>query len=426
MTEFFRRLGDAARGDEYSLDADSNSQVSEAVSAATHQYIDLEQNSDVISRIQERVLQNHERLLQKSREDRKARERLYRLVDTMLTESGESLAGVSRTELVRDIGQRLLGYGPLTEILSNDEITEIMVNGPDQIWIERAGKLKLTNYRFRSHDQLRDVVERIFAPLGRRIDLAHPWADGRLPDGSRAHALLRPVAVGGPYLTIRKFNHSTFHLSDLVEMQALSQEMVEFLCDAVKSARNLLVSGAAGTGKTTLLNALSREIPATERVITIEDAAELKLQHKHWLHLETRLPNAEGSGAVTIRDLVRNALRMRPDRLIIGEVRGREAFELLVALTTGHAGAMATIHASSPKHALRRMSHLVQMADSGLPHSVIVEQVRDVVDLGIHLSRTEEGVRRVTSIAAISEDTNSVSTLFSYEAEEGFMNHVDQ
>lgn len=364
--------------------------------------------------IQKRVLDSHRDLLERARSDRDAREKLYSLVGTLMAEccaGGEEAPGGGQA-LARRVAQDLLGYGPITELLGDDEVTEIMVNGPQEIWVERSGRLCRTDHTFRDADHLYDVLERIFAPSGRRIDLAHPWADGRLPDGSRAHAILPPLAVSGPYLTIRKFNHRIFDLEELVARDTLSDTEAEYLRDAVACGRNLLISGAAGTGKTTLMNALSTSIPEGERVVSIEDAAELELQHPHWLHLEARLPNPDGSGEITMRELLRNALRMRPDRILIGEVRGREAFELLSALTTGHAGALATVHAAGPEHAIKRLVHLVQMAETGIPHHVIQEQVCDVIDFVVHMIRGTGGERRLECVAHISDSEEPVCRVF--------------
>ncbi len=356
-----------------------------------------------VAEIRARILDSHRSLLERARGDERAREQFYRLVGTLLAESGVDVAGPGGRDLVKRTAQDLLGFGPITELLSDDAVTEVMVNGPDRIWVERSGVLQRTDLAFRDATGLVDLLERIFGDLGRRIDLAHPWADGRLPDGSRVHAILPPLAVDGPYLTIRKFRGEMFELDELVRLGTLDRETATTLRGAVEDRKNILISGAAGTGKTTLMNALSRGIPATERVVTIEDSTELQLQHPHWLRMETRLPNPDGGGEVTMRDLVRNALRMRPDRIIIGEVRDREAFELLVALTTGHSGAMATIHASSAGHALTRMIHLIQMADSGIPFEAVVEQVHDVVDAVVHLRRDTGGQRYVSEFRSLDD-----------------------
>lgn len=366
----------------------------------------------IMPEVQMRILEAHRDLLQASRRDQGARNKLHRLVEGILTERRYRVTGIDRQALVRRLVQDLLGYGPITELLGDNSITEIMVNGPREIWVEHGGRLELTDHRFRDTVHLRSVLERIFAPTGRRLDMAHPWADGRLPDGSRVHAILSPLAVNGPYLTIRKFNHRMFDMQEMVSRETLTPEMADFLRQEVVRGRNILIGGAAGTGKTTLLNALSAEIPQRERVVSIEDAAELKLQHPHWLRLESRLPNPDGSGEVTMRELLRNALRMRPDRIIIGEVRGREAFELLSALTTGHSGALATVHASGPEHALKRLAHLVQLAETGIPHDVVYEQIRDVVDIVVQMARTEGNMRRIVAMAALRPE--SLTPLYTY------------
>ncbi|MFP4200709.1 MAG: CpaF family protein [Clostridia bacterium] len=365
------------------------------------QYTPVEAKSDAVREIQERVLRSHRHLLERARSEERARRQFYRLVGTLMAESGRIGVEEIEREQTRRIAQTLLGFGPITDLLAVDEVSEIMVNGPEKIWVERSGELQLTDLTFQDEARLTDLLERIFGDLGRRIDFAHPWADGRLPDGSRVHAVLPPPAVDGPYLTVRKFNGAMFDLEELVDKGMLDADTGRSLMCSVRRRENLLISGAAGTGKTTLMNALSRGIPRWERIVTIEDSTELQLQHPHWLRLETRPANPDGGGEVTMRDLVRNSLRMRPDRIIIGEVRGKEAFELLVALTTGHSGAMATIHASGPRHALTRMIHLIQMADSGIPYEAVVEQLHDVFDRVIHLVRDSEGKRRIAEIESV-------------------------
>ncbi len=360
-----------------------------------------ERDAPMLREIQGRVLRAHRPLLERARAEEKARGQFYRLVGTLIAEYQRVGDAPTDRDGVRRIAQTLLGFGPITDLLADDRVNEIMVNGPGEIWVERDGTLRRTEARFTDRKELEDLLERIFGDAGRRIDLAHPWADGRLPDGSRVHGILPPLAVDGPYLTVRKFSSAMFDLEDLVERGTLDADTAVQLRDAVNHRENLLICGAAGTGKTTLMNALSRGIASGERIVTIEDSTELQLQHPHWLRLETRLPNPDGGGAVTMRELVRNALRMRPDRIIIGEVRGAEAFELLVALTTGHAGSLATIHAAGARHALTRMVHLVQMADSGIPYRAVVEQVRESFDRIVHLVRDADGKRRIVAVCAV-------------------------
>jgi pilus assembly protein CpaF len=294
-----------------------------------------------------------------------------------------------------------IGLGPLEELLSDPAVEDVMVNGPNEVYIERRGRIEATGVSFASEQALRDTIERILAPLGRRVDELSPTVDARLADGSRVNVVIPPLAIDGPALSIRRFTAVRPDPDQLVASGTLTADLRDLLAAAVGARRSVLVSGGTGAGKTTLLNALSAYINPVERVITIEDAAELRLRQPHVVRLESRPPSVEGRGEVTIRDLLRNALRMRPDRIVIGEVRGREALDLLTALNTGHDGALSTVHANSPVDALRRLETLALMAGVGLPHDAIREQVRRGIHLVVHLARSPEGERRVVEVGEV-------------------------
>ncbi len=307
----------------------------------------------------------------------------------------------SRDALVARIAERSFGLGPLEPLLADPEIDEVLVCGTAPAWVERRGRLEATEIRFASDGELRHAIERILAPLGRRVDEAEPLCDARLPDGSRVNVVIPPLALDGPVLTIRRFRRRGFTPDELVANGTLTAPLAELLARAVRRRCNLLVCGGTGSGKTTLLNALSSFIDPGERVVTIEDAAELRLRQPHVLRLEARPPNLEGRGEVTIRRLVKNALRMRPDRIVVGEVRGPEALDMLTALATGHDGSLCTVHAGSAAEALRRLETLALMADVGLPHAAIREQVADAIDLVVCHARAADGSRRVTGVAEV-------------------------
>ena len=302
---------------------------------------------------------------------------------------------------VQEMTAEIMGYGPIEPYLHDDSISEVMVNGPSQIYVERNGLLAPVPARFISADSLMRVIERIVAPLGRRIDEGVPMVDGRLPDGSRVNAIIPPLSLIGPILTIRRFAGQRYSMARLVAIEALTASMAEFLKVCVQYRKNIIVSGGTGTGKTTFLNALSEYISSTERIVTIEDAAELRLAQPHVLSLEARPPNVEGRGEVTIRDLVRNALRMRPDRIIVGECRGGEALDMLQAMNTGHDGSLTTGHANSPRDLLSRLEVMVLMTGMELPVRAIREQIASAIDIIVQLSRFSDGRRRVTAIVAI-------------------------
>ena len=293
------------------------------------------------------------------------------------------------------------GLGPLEPLLADPRVDEVMVNGPGSVWVERAGRIERAGVAFDSEEALAHAIERILAPLGRRVDDASPLCDARLPDGSRVNVVVPPLSLSGPCLTIRRFRREGFSLGELVDNGTLSAAGAEMLVRAVSSRASILVSGGTGSGKTTTLNALSGAIPQGERIVTIEDAAELRLRQAHVVRLESRPPSLEGRGEVTIRALVRNALRMRPDRIVVGEVRGGEALDLLQALNTGHEGSLSTVHANSPEDALRRLETLALMADVALPHAAVREQVASAVDLVVHQARGADGSRTVRSISEV-------------------------
>ncbi len=323
-------------------------------------------------------------------------------------------SGISRDDrerLVAEISDDILGHGPLERLLADDSVTEIMVNGPFDIWVERQGRLYQTTVRFNDDSHLRRIINKMVAQVGRRIDESSPMVDARLPDGSRVNAVIPPLSLSGPIVTIRKFANKRLDLQEMIRLQTLSDITVDFLQRCIAAQLNVLISGGTGSGKTTLLNALSAAIPDSERIVTIEDAAELQLKQAHVLRLEGRPKNIEGQGEVTIRDLVRNALRMRPDRIIVGEVRGAEALDMLQAMNTGHDGSITTVHANAPRDALARVETMVLMAGYDLPLRAIRQQIASALDLIVHLERLEDGSRRVTAVTEVQRMESEVITL---------------
>jgi pilus assembly protein CpaF len=333
-------------------------------------------------------------------------------------------SGVSRDDrdrLTAEIADDILGHGPLERLLADDSVTEIMVNGPFDVWVERQGRLYETTVRFKDESHLRRIINKMVAQVGRRIDESSPMVDARLPDGSRVNAVLPPLSLSGPLVTIRKFSQHRLDMAELVKLGTISTEVVEFLDRCVRAELNILISGGTGTGKTTFLNALSSSIPDSDRIVTIEDAAELRLNQRHVLRLEARPKNIEGEGEIAIRELVRNSLRMRPERIIVGEVRGAEALDMLQAMNTGHDGSLSTVHANAPRDALARIETMVLMAGYDLPVRAIRQQVASALDLLIHLERLEDGSRRVTSIVEVQRmesDTITLQELFRFKVEQ--------
>ena len=343
-----------------------------------------------------------------------ARQELASIIDVQAA----TLDDDERHALIRDLADDALGLGPLQRLLDDPTVTEIMVNGADHLYVERKGRLVRTANGFRSEERLRRVIERIVSRVGRRIDESSPLVDARLPDGSRVNAIIPPLAVGGSSLTIRKFAKEPLRAHDLVEYGTLTADMTEILNACVNARLNIIISGGTGTGKTTLLNVLSSFIPADERSVTIEDAGELQLQQEHVVRLESRPSNIEGKGEVTIRDLVRNALRMRPDRIVVGECRGGESLDMLQAMNTGHDGSLSTVHANSPRDAIARLETLALMAGMDLPLRAVREQIASAVDIIIQVSRLRDGSRRVTHITEVlgmEGDTVTLQDAFAFE-----------
>jgi pilus assembly protein CpaF len=354
--------------------------------------------SQLASRLRVRLV---ERRRAEAAAGRRSEQSLDESVRALVDEYAAILPPAERGQVAARIVRDSVGLGPLEVLLADPAVEEVMVNGPERVYVERRGLLEPTEVAFESEEELRNTIERILAPLGRRVDELSPMVDARLADGSRVNVVIPPLAIDGPTVSIRRFGASRPDPDQLVALGTLTPAQRSLLEDAVAARRSVLVSGGTGSGKTTLLNALSSFIGSGERVVTIEDAAELRLQQPHVVRLESRPAGVEGRGEVTIRDLLRNALRMRPDRIVIGEVRGTEALDLLTALNTGHDGALSTVHANSPGDALARLETLALMAGVGLPHDAVAEQVRRGIDLVVHLQRQPDGARRVTEIAKV-------------------------
>ena len=329
------------------------------------------------------------------------RRRVEEMVEDKLKVDRLPLTRQMRNRLVAEMTDEILGFGPIEPLLRDPTVTEVMVNRPDQVYCERFGKLELTDVHFRDVDHIRHVIDKIVTPLGRRIDESSPMVDARLPDGSRVNAIISPLSLTGPVLTIRKFSSDPYTVEDLIGFDTISQPLAAFLSACVRVKLNILVSGGSGAGKTTFLNVLSAFIPEGERIVTIEDAAELKLNQPHVVRLESRPPNIEGKGEITIRDLVRNSLRMRPDRIIVGEVRGGEALDMLQAMNTGHEGSISTIHANSPRDALARLETMVMMAGMELPSRAIREQITAAIHLTVQVARLVDGSRKVVGVSEV-------------------------
>jgi pilus assembly protein CpaF len=341
-----------------------------------------------------------------------------RLVEDMIAAENVPLSVTERERLIGEVRHELFGLGPLEPLLADPEVSDILVNSPKQVYIERRGKLEMTNVEFKDDEHLMRVIERIVSTVGRRIDESSPMVDARLSDGSRVNAIIPPLSLDGPVLSIRRFGAEPLRMASLIEKNALTKDMADMFQMCVSARLNVLISGGTGAGKTTLLNALSSYIPDDQRIVTIEDSAELQLQQPHVVRLETRPPNIEGKGEVTQRDLVKNALRMRPDRIVIGEVRGGEAIDMLQAMNTGHDGSLTTIHANTPRDALARLETMIQMTGMRLSDRAMRQQVASALDLVIQAARLSDGTRRITSISEITGmegETITMQEIFHFE-----------
>jgi pilus assembly protein CpaF len=355
---------------------------------------------DTKFRIQQRVISDLDPKLDLSNQV-EVRRQIEEIFSKAVDEEGLALTRAERVRMLEQITDEIVGLGPLEPLLRDESITEIMVNGPRQIYIERAGRIELTNVTFQNDDHVMRIIDRIIAPIGRRVDESSPMVDARLVDGSRVNAIIPPISLVGPVITIRKFAASPFTVDDLVRFGTCTPEMFDFLKACVEARLNIFVSGGTGSGKTTMLNILSSFIPSDERIVTIEDAAELQLRQEHVVTLEARPSNIEGKGAIPIRELVKNALRMRPDRIIVGECRSGEALDMLQAMNTGHDGSMSTGHANTPRDMLSRLETMVLMAGVDLPLRAIREQVSAAVDLVVHQNRLKDGTRKITNITEV-------------------------
>jgi pilus assembly protein CpaF len=397
--------------------AQSQSKLSELrvrrqpAAAARDAYMDLK------TRVQNKLIAELDPSMDVSRTD-EVRGNIEELFETVLSEEGIVLSRAERQRLFEQIVAEILGFGPLESLLRDPAITEIMVNGPKNVYVERGGKLERASTTFEDDDHVMRIIDRIVAPLGRRVDESSPTVDARLPDGSRVNAVIPPISLVGPTLTIRKFSKVPLTIENLIEYGTITPEVVEFLKACVYARKNVVISGGTGSGKTTLLNILSGFIPADERIVTIENAAELQLRQEHVVTLESRPPNIEGKGEVSIRDLVINCLRMRPDRIVVGECRGAESLDMLQAMNTGHDGSLTTAHSNSPRDTLARLETMVLMAGMDLPVRAIREQISSAIDLVVHQSRMRDGTRKVvnvTEIQGMEGDVIVLSDIFVFE-----------
>jgi len=373
--------------------------------------------SELKTRVQKKVIAELDPRMDLS-QTAEVRAVIEEMFNTVIAEENAILSRTERNVLLEQIVAEIMGLGPLEPLLQDETITEIMVNGANDIYVEREGKIQKTSYKFESDEHVMRIIDRIVAPLGRRVDESQPYVDARLPDGSRVNVIIPPLAIHGPTITIRLFSKVPYSMEDLIAFGTLTPEIAEFLEVCIKSRLNAVISGGTGSGKTTTLNVMSGYIPNDERIITIENAAELQLQQEHIITLESRMPNIEGKGAVSIQDLVVNSLRMRPDRIVVGEVRSGEALDMLQAMNTGHDGSMTTCHSNSPRDTLARMETMVLMAGTDLPHRAIREQISSALHLIVHQERIRDGSRKIVNITEVQGMEGNVivlQDLFTFE-----------
>lgn len=383
----------------------------------TRPTVEVDKFTHIFQKVQDKLISEID-LTKPEINEAEIRRKVDQILNEVLTEEHIFLSRLERDRLFNQLMDEILGYGPIQPLLNDDTINEIMVNGPYKVYIERNGKIEKTNITFRDSEHLMRIIDRILAPLGRRVDESCPYMDARLPDGSRVNVIIPPLSLIGPVLTIRKFAKNPFTVEKLIEIGTITPEAMEFLKACVIARLNIVISGGTGSGKTTFLNVLSGFIPNDERIITIENAAELQLRQEHVVTLETRPPNIEGKGEVTMRDLVINALRMRPDRIIVGEVRGGEALDMLQAMNTGHDGSLTTLHSNSPRDALARIETMVLMAGVDIPIKAIRQQIASALDLIVHMERMKDGSRKVvqiTEVQGMEGDTIVLQDIFVFE-----------
>ncbi|MBQ9849237.1 MAG: CpaF family protein [Clostridia bacterium] len=396
--------------------AESISEVEEAAAKAETEEIKEDPYLDVKRKIHSAIIDE----MNKSGKVITDREQMYKIVDDRVNEDEFMIPRIDRVKVAIELFNDIMGYGPIEELVQNPNYSEIMVNGPDKIYVEDKGKLKLTDLKFRDEEHLMNIINRIVSNVGRHVDEASPMVDARLSDGSRVNAIIPPLSLVGPVLTIRKFGKKPITAQQLLQFGSLTPNMLQFLEACVKGKLNIVVAGGTGSGKTTLLNVLSSYIPEDERIVTIEDAAEVQLKQEHVITLEARPANLEGKGAVTIRNLVKNALRMRPDRIIVGEVRSEETLDMLQAMNTGHDGSLTTTHANSPRDTVSRLETMVLMSGMELPLKAIRDQVSSAIDLIVQQSRLRDGTRKITSITEVvgmEGDVVSMQDIFVYETD---------
>jgi pilus assembly protein CpaF len=396
-------------------DADNNGSVAQHAASETSR-------SEIVRSLHFLVIEEMGEEIDGADHPAAVRLRIERRLRALLAEESTPLSTADRNEIIQSVVDNIMGYGPIEPFLQDPTITEIMVNNPETIYVEREGRLTLTDAHFIDDSHLMRIIDKIAGEVGRRVDESSPMVDARLPDGSRVNAIIHPLALNGPILTVRKFSHDPFMTEDLIRFGTLSPQLADFLRAVVLGKLNVLISGGTGTGKTTLLNVVSQYVPEDERIVTIEDSAELRLHQEHVLRLESRPPNIEGRGEITVRDLLRNALRMRPDRIIVGEVRGAESLDMLQAMNTGHEGSLSTIHANSPRDALARLETMVLMAGFDLPMSAIRQQGSSAIDVLVHLTRLRDGTRRVTHVTEVEGmegDTIVLQDIFYFDYSAG-------